>query len=166
MPAGSCAPRSGSGRSAPYLEGPSVAYDNIGKHRVIALAAGVTFYSILALFPAIAALVSLYGLFADPATIASHLDTLSGVMPGGAVEVIGGELKRVGAQPNDTLGFAFAVGLGTALWSANAGIKALFDVLNLVRATSWKAAASSISMRSRWRSQRRPSGSCWRRSAR
>ena len=107
-------------------------YDNIGKHRVIALAAGVTFYSILALFPAIAALVSLYGLFADPATIASHLDTLSGVMPGGAVEVIGGELKRVGAQPNDTLGFAFAVGLGTALWSANAGIKALFDVLNLV----------------------------------
>src|SRR5262249_54941596 len=48
------------------------AYRNIGKDRVIAIAAGVTFYSILALFPAIAALVSLYGLFADPATIASH----------------------------------------------------------------------------------------------
>jgi len=107
-------------------------YDNIGKHRVVAMAAGVTFYSILALFPAIAAVVSLYGLFADPATIASHLDTLAGVLPAGAAEVIGDELKRVSAQRNDTLGFAFAVGLGTALWSANAGIKALFDVLNLV----------------------------------
>jgi membrane protein len=107
-------------------------YENIGKHRVVAMAASVTFYSILALFPAIAALVSLYGLFADPATIASHLDALSGVLPGGAVEVIGDELKRVSAQRNDTLGFAFAVGLGTALWSANAGMKALFDALNLV----------------------------------
>jgi membrane protein len=107
-------------------------YDDIGKHRVVAMAAGVTFYSMLALFPAIAALVSLYGLFSDPDTIASHLDMLAGVLPGGAVEVIGDELKRVSAQPNNTLGFAFALGLGTALWSANAGIKALFDVLNLV----------------------------------
>jgi membrane protein len=107
-------------------------YDNIGRHRVVAMAASVTFYSILALFPAIAALVSLYGLFADPATIASHLDTLAGVLPGGAVQVIGDELKRVTAQHNDALGLAFAIGLGTALWSANAGIKALFDALNLV----------------------------------
>jgi membrane protein len=96
------------------------------------MAASVTFYSILALFPAIAALVSLYGLFADPATIASHLDTLAGVLPGGAVQVIGDELKRVTAQHNDALGLAFVIGLGTALWSANAGVKALFDALNLV----------------------------------
>jgi hypothetical protein len=72
-------------------------YDGIGKHRVVAMAGGVTFYSILALFPAIAALVSLYGLFADPATIAGHLDALAGVLPGGAAEVIGGELTRVSA---------------------------------------------------------------------
>src|SRR5579871_4397496 len=51
-------------------------YDDIGRNRIVALAAGVTFYSILALFPALAALVSLYGLFADPASIAGHLDTL------------------------------------------------------------------------------------------
>jgi membrane protein len=107
-------------------------YDDIGRHRVVAMAASVTFYSILALFPAIAALVSLYGLFADPASIASHLDTLAGVLPGGAVEVIGDELKRVAGQRNDTLGLAFGVGLATALWSANAGVKALFDALNLV----------------------------------
>src|SRR5205823_1815821 len=42
-------------------------YNNISEHRVVALAAGVTFYALLAIFPAIAALVSIYGLFADPA---------------------------------------------------------------------------------------------------
>ena len=50
-------------------------WKNIGKDRVILVAAGVTFYLILALFPAIAALVALYGLFADPTTITSHLDS-------------------------------------------------------------------------------------------
>src|SRR5262249_35584657 len=64
--------------------------------------------------------------------IAGQLDTLAGVMPGGAVQVIGDELKRVSGQRNDALGLAFVVGLGTALWSANAGMKALFDALNLV----------------------------------
>jgi membrane protein len=107
-------------------------YAKIGKDRVIALAAGVTFYSILALFPAIAALVSLYGLFADPGTIASHLDSLKGVLPGGAVQVIGDELHRLTAQRNDALGLTFVTGLAVALWSANAGMKALFDALNLV----------------------------------
>jgi len=107
------------------------AYANIGRDRVITIAAGVTFYSILALFPAIAALVSLYGLFADPGTIASHLDSISDVLPGGAVSVIGDELKRITAQ-RSTLGFASVIALATALWSANAGIKSLFDALNLV----------------------------------
>jgi len=59
----------------------------------VALAAGVTFYGLLAIFPALAALVSLYGLFADPATIASHLQTLAGVLPSGGIEVIGNEIK-------------------------------------------------------------------------
>jgi membrane protein len=57
-------------------------YNNIGKDRVITIAAGVTFYSLLAVFPAIAALVAIYGLFADPATISSNLDSLSGLLPG------------------------------------------------------------------------------------
>jgi len=107
-------------------------YENIGKNRVVAFAAGVTFYSILALFPAIAALVSLYGLFADPTTIAGHLDSLKGVLPGGAAQIIGDELNRLAAQPHQSLGLTFAVGLATALWSANAGLKSLFDALNLV----------------------------------
>jgi membrane protein len=64
-------------------------YHEIGEDRVIAIAAGVTFYVLLAIFPAIAALVSLYGLFADPQTISDHLRSVSAVLPGGAVDIIG-----------------------------------------------------------------------------
>ncbi len=107
-------------------------YANIGEHRIVAIAAGVTFYTILAIFPALAALVALYGLFADPATIARQLDSLSGVLPGGAVQVIGDQLHRLTSQQNGTLGITFAIGLAVSLWSANAGMKSLFDALNIV----------------------------------
>src|SRR5438874_5010478 len=57
-------------------------YEGISEDRILANAAGVTFYALLALFPGIAALVSIYGLFADPATIVSHLDAIAGFAPG------------------------------------------------------------------------------------
>jgi membrane protein len=107
-------------------------WKNIGTDRVVAIAAGVTFYSILALFPAIAALVALYGLFADPNTIATHLSSLAGVLPQGALDVVGTEVNRVAAQGSKSLGLTFLVGLLVAIWSANAGVKALFDALNMV----------------------------------
>ena len=109
-------------------------YRNIGDHRTIALAAGITFYSLLAIFPAIAALVSIYGLFADPLTIGTHLDKVTGILPGGAISVIGDQLALVSAHGNNALGVTFLVGLGISLWSANAGIKSLFDALNIVYA--------------------------------
>jgi membrane protein len=62
-------------------------YANISKHRVLALAAAMTYYSILAIFPAIAALVAMYGLFSDPRTIIRHLDQLGGFLPGGAIDI-------------------------------------------------------------------------------
>src|SRR5215469_6116644 len=58
-------------------------YNGISEDRILANAAGVTYYALLALFPAIAALVSIYGLFADPSTIISHLDAMSRFVPGG-----------------------------------------------------------------------------------
>jgi membrane protein len=107
-------------------------WKNIGSDRVVVIAAGVAFYIILALFPAIAALVSLYGLFADPTTISNHLNSLAGILPQGAIDVVGGEITRVVSRGQKSLGPAFIVGLLAAIWSANAGMKALFDALNLV----------------------------------
>ena len=107
-------------------------YRNIGEDRVMLVAAGVTFYALLAIFPAIAALVALYGLFADPSSIAGQVDMLSGVLPGGALDVVRDQLSRVAAQGPSKLGAAFVIGLAVSLWSANAGIKSIFDALNLV----------------------------------
>lgn len=63
-------------------------YHGISEDRILLVAAVVTFYAILALFPGIGAIVSIYGLFADPSRIVTHLDTLSGFAPSGAVDVL------------------------------------------------------------------------------
>ena len=107
-------------------------YEGISEDRILANAAAVTFYALLAMFPAMAALVSIYGLFADPATIQQHLDSISGVLPGGAIDVVRDQLNRLAAEPRSTLGVSFFVSLLISLWSANGGIKALFDALNVV----------------------------------
>lgn len=106
-------------------------WDQIGKDRVLAVAAGVTFYGLLALFPLIAALVSIYGLFADPTVINQHLKTMGSVLPGGAIQVIGDQVTRIASQPAGQLGLGFVAGLAVTLWSANAGMKAMFDALNV-----------------------------------
>lgn len=107
-------------------------YGKFSRDRVLAIAAGVTFYGLLAIFPAIAALVSIYGLFADPASIPNQLDALSGILPSGALEIVGGQMRRVAEADRGALGFTFIVGLLVSLWSANAGMKAVFDALNVV----------------------------------
>jgi membrane protein len=107
-------------------------YNGISNDRILANAAGVTYYALLALFPGIAAVVSVYGLFADPATIISHVDAVAGFAPGGAIDIIREELTRLSAQGSATLGVSFVIGLVISLWSANSGIKALFDSLNVV----------------------------------
>jgi membrane protein len=107
-------------------------YRGISDDRILANAAAVTFYALLALFPGIAALVSIYGLFADPGSIQQHLDSISALLPSGAIDVIRDQLDRLAAQPRGTLGISFVVGLLVSLWSANGGIKAMFDALNVV----------------------------------
>ena len=107
-------------------------YERFSRDRILLVAAGVTFYALLAFFPAIAALVSLYGLFADPSTVTKHLADLSGILPGGAMDLISDQVKRITSKGSGTLGFAFFSGLAISLWSANAGMKAIFDALNVV----------------------------------
>lgn len=106
-------------------------YRRISRDRIVSIAAGVTFYVLLAIFPAIAALVAIYGLFADPANVGQQVQSLSGVLPGGAVEVVRSQAQRLASQSGGTLGVAFVIGLAISLWSANAGMKGLFDALNV-----------------------------------
>jgi membrane protein len=123
-------------------------YEEFGKDRILSVAAGVTYYALLALFPAIAALVSIYGLFADPVTIEQHLNALSGVLPGGALDIIREQVKRIASQGSGTLGVSFAIGLAISLWSANAGMKAVFDALNIVYDEEEKRGFVALNLRS------------------
>jgi membrane protein len=107
-------------------------YEGINEDRILAISGGVVFFTLLAIFPGIAGLIALYGLFADPGTIAQHIDTLAGVVPGGGIDIIREQVERLTAQPPQRLGIAMAVSLGIALWSANGGVKAIFDALNVV----------------------------------
>ncbi len=100
-------------------------------NRVMLVAAGVTFYGLLALFPALTALVSIYGLAADPETVIEHVDALSLVLPPGAVDIIGDQMQRIAGQSGEALGLGFAIGLGIALWSTNTGVKAMMDAINV-----------------------------------
>jgi len=108
------------------------AYESIQSDRVLLVAAGVTFYALLALFPATAAIVSLYGLFADAGTVGDHLRLVSGFLPAGALEVIGDQVKRIASQGQTRLGITFFGTLVLAVWGANAGTKAIFDALNII----------------------------------
>jgi membrane protein len=106
--------------------------NQVGEDRVMAEAAGVTFYTLLAIFPAIASLISIYGLVADPATIGKHLSLAAGVVPEGGMQIISEQVKTLTSQPQKALGLGLIIGILTSLWSANAGIKSLFDALNAV----------------------------------
>jgi membrane protein len=107
-------------------------YQEMSDDRLLAVAAGIVFYGLLALFPAITAFVSFYGLFAKASTINDHLSLMAGVMPAGAVEIIRDQVSRILAKGDSTLGFAFVFGTLFALWSANAGMKAMMDALNVI----------------------------------
>jgi membrane protein len=108
------------------------AYQETQDHRLLALAAGVAFYSLVALFPGIAAGVSFYALFADAGTIAKHLSLATDIVPTEVLDMLRDEITRIAANSDGKLTFGFLLGLGIALWSANAGMKAIFDALNIV----------------------------------
>src|SRR5271156_5123214 len=107
-------------------------YASVNDNRLLAVAAGVAFYSLLAIFPAVAAFVSLYGLIADASTIDAHLSLASGILPAGALELLHEQITKLAAKSDGKLSLGFIAGLALAFWSANAGMKAIIDALNVV----------------------------------
>jgi membrane protein len=103
----------------------------INQNRLLAVAASVVFYGLLALFPAITAFVSLYALFLDPSTIAAHLDVLKALMPAEAYGIVENQITHIAQASGGSLSWTFAGGLLFALWSANSGMKAMIDALNV-----------------------------------
>jgi membrane protein len=106
--------------------------DELAQDNLSLVAAGVAFYALLAIFPAIAATVSIYGLLADPQTVEQQLAATSQVLPEEARGIIEGQLTRVTSGASVALSFGAIASLLFAIWSANKGTQALIIALNIV----------------------------------
>jgi membrane protein len=95
------------------------------------LAAGVAFFAFLAVFPALIAGLTLYGLVADPAQVAQQVEALAGALPEDAQPLITDQLGSVVASDNGALGIGLVVSLLAALWSASSGTGNLVQAINL-----------------------------------
>jgi membrane protein len=107
------------------------AMKEVKQDQVPLLAAGVAFYALLSLFPAIIAGVSIYGLVADPTTVQEQIANLTNRLSPETATLVGEQLKQVTSGAGGALGLATVVGILTALWSASSGMKALITGVNL-----------------------------------
>src|SRR5690242_3839487 len=100
------------------------------KDNISIVAAGVTYYTLLALFPALGAMVALYGLVLDPRHIQDQFQGLSTLLPPEAMKILTDQLQSITSTPSSGLGFGALFGLALALWSASRGMNAMITALN------------------------------------
>ncbi|MET0274719.1 MAG: YihY/virulence factor BrkB family protein [Phenylobacterium sp.] len=106
-------------------------YREVSHDRLTAVAGSVTFYTLLAVFPALGVFVSLYGLIADVGQVSDQLIALNMVFPRQVVGIVGDQMIRLTTQRPEALSLAFLVSLLLSVWSSNAAMKALFEGLNV-----------------------------------
>ncbi|WP_245308912.1 YihY/virulence factor BrkB family protein [Aurantimonas sp. 22II-16-19i] len=106
-------------------------YVSFFEDRVMLIAAGATFYLLLALFPAFAVFVSFYGFVSDPLSISEHIAFIGQFLPQAGTQLLEAQLDTLTSQNTTSLSFGFFTSLLFALWSANNGIKTLFEAMNV-----------------------------------
>jgi membrane protein len=110
------------------------AWKDTGKRNLSLVAGGVTYYLLVALFPAFAALVSVYSLVANPADVANSVQSLSGMLPPSTVELIGDELAQLVSASSRSLSLGAVIGIAIALWSGMRGMTGMMTALNIAYA--------------------------------
>lgn len=106
-------------------------YSEVLVDRVTLIAAGATYYILLAIFPGMGVLVSVYGLLSNPSDIALQMSFLGDVLPPGSFDLLRPQLEALATKGESQLSFAFLTSLVLALWSATSGVKALFEAMNV-----------------------------------
>ncbi len=107
------------------------AWQATGRDNISLVAGGLTYYMLLALFPALVVLVSLYGLVSNPADVHQQIQSLSATMPNGAQQVIGSELDQITKSSGGALSFGVVIGFLIALYSASRGMSGMIMALNI-----------------------------------
>ncbi|MBB3082170.1 YihY/virulence factor BrkB family protein [Geodermatophilus sabuli] len=95
------------------------------------IAGGVAFFAFLAIFPALIALISIYGLVASPETVAGQVEEISAQLPESASQVIGDQLSGIVANSGGALTVGLIVSVLAALWSASGGVNNLVQAVNI-----------------------------------
>src|ERR1700722_8592272 len=107
-------------------------YQEMLQDRLLSIAGGVSFFVLLATFPAITALVSAYGLFFNPARIANDIGQLGDLVPANVLTIVHEQATRIASNNNQTLSLGLVLGILASLWSAMSGVKAVIDALNVI----------------------------------
>ncbi|MEX1178527.1 MAG: YihY/virulence factor BrkB family protein [Nitriliruptor sp.] len=94
------------------------------------LAAGVAFKGLLAIFPAIIAGISIWGLVADPDTITGQIESLTAGLPESAASLLTDQMQNVANSDSSALGTALAISVLIALWSASGGMAGIIEGIN------------------------------------
>ena len=105
--------------------------ERLGRDNVTLVAAGIAFYVMLAIFPALAALVSLYGLVGNPEDVAQRIDDYGTLLPPEALKLITDGLRSFAQKTGSQLSLALVTSIALALWSARAGVSAVMTGLNI-----------------------------------
>ena len=134
----SATPSSDELRSGPLIRIAVNVIMRIGRDNLMLVAAGVAFYAMTAIFPAIAVLVSIYGLFANPSGVENQIAEFSSLLPADSLKLLTDALESFARKSNSTLNVALLISFGIALWSAKAGIAALMTGLNIANETTEK----------------------------
>ncbi len=94
-------------------------------------AAGVAFYALLAIFPALAALIGIAGLVMDPSTVEGQIQQVAGMLPESAAQILQDQARKVAQNAGGTATFAAVGGLLLALYSASSGMRTLMEAMNI-----------------------------------
>lgn len=111
---------------------PGRVFAQIGNDRLALTAAGIAFYALLAIFPGIAVVVSMWGLIADPLEISETIERFSPILPGDVVLALRGQAIEVAQSSDGAIGAALAISLSLTLFSASRAVKAIMMALNIV----------------------------------
>ena len=107
-------------------------YREMNSDRLLSIAGGVSFFVLLAIFPAITALVSAYGLFFNTSAITNNLSLLNDIVPDNVLSIVHEQANRIASNSGRTLSIGIVVGIVASLWSAMSGVKAIIDALNVI----------------------------------
>ncbi|MEO6896116.1 MAG: YihY/virulence factor BrkB family protein [Caldimonas sp.] len=105
--------------------------EQVGEDRLHVIAAGVAFYGLLAIFPALAAIVSTIGLLFDPDHLTRQLDTLGRLLPHASAELVVRQLEKFTRADHGALGLGTLGSVVVALWAGSAGMRTLMQALNV-----------------------------------